>query len=280
MTISPNTVAESAAHPRDTPSSGAEAGRAGGASPPGVIVCRGVEKRYATGGREVHALRGLDLTIAEPGFYAIMGQSGSGKTTLLHLLAALDRPDAGEIVVAGERVDQLKEKQATLYRRLRVGVVFQQFNLLPTLTALENVELPASLARQSGPQIRERAEMLLVELGLADRMRHRPQAMSGGEQQRVAIARALLFEPPVILADEPTGALDSASSEKLWSLLAQIAGEKKTTVLMVTHEPAAAAHCRAVSIMRDGRLAGGFISEGLDAAGVAARYQECVGSAR
>ncbi|MEL6741078.1 MAG: ATP-binding cassette domain-containing protein [Planctomycetota bacterium] len=152
------------------------------------------------------------MDIPGPGFYGIMGRSGSGKSTLLHVLGALDAPDAGEIEVGGTRIDTLSERDATVYRRTGVGVVFQRYNLLATMTAVENVELPGVLAGEKQSTLRPRAEKLLDELGLSDRAGHRPEAMSGGEQQRVAIARALLFEPPVLLADEPTGNLDSRTA--------------------------------------------------------------------
>lgn len=244
-----------------------------------MIRCHGLHKRYGLGGRTVHALRGLDLSIDGPGFFAIMGQSGSGKSTLLHLLAAMDTPDEGEIEVAGVRVDQLDEREANAYRRKSIGIIFQQFNLIPTLTARENVSLPAALAGEDTPQMREHAASLLNRLGVGDRADHRPDALSGGEQQRVAIARALLFSPRVILADEPTGALDSQTGEKLWNLLGEVASEQQATVLMVTHEPAAASHCQCIFVLRDGVMDGHIETEGLDAAGVAARYHQRVAQA-
>lgn len=242
-----------------------------------MIRCEGVSKSYGEGERAVPALRELDLEIDGPGYVAIMGHSGSGKSTLLHLLAALDVPDAGRIVVGGEDVGALSEKDATAYRRRTVGIVFQQFNLIPTLTARENVELPGVLAREPMGATRARAEELLDRLGVADRATHRPDALSGGEQQRVAIARALLFAPPVLLADEPTGNLDSASSERLWSLLGELADERDMTIVMVTHEPAAAAHCAYACVLTDGRNTGRIETEGLDAAGVASRYERTLG---
>lgn len=244
-----------------------------------MIRCTGLHKRFTLGERTVHALRGLDLTLDEPGFFAIMGQSGSGKSTLLHLLAAMDAPDEGEIEVAGVRVDQLNEREANAYRRQTIGIIFQQFNLIPTLTARENVELPGSLAGEDHRELRERSSALLDRLGVGDRAEHRPDALSGGEQQRVAIARALLFSPKVILADEPTGALDSETGKKLWNLLGEVAREQGATVLMVTHEPAAAAHCERVYVLRDGAMDGHIETEGLDAAGVAARYHQRVAQA-
>jgi putative ABC transport system ATP-binding protein len=247
-----------------------------------LLSCDNLWKRYRLGDEPVQALRGASLTIDEPGFYAIMGASGSGKSTLMHLLAALDAPDEGTILVQGKAVHQLTPSQATTYRRERIGIVFQQFNLVATLTALENVELPGLLGKgdaQTRARVRERAMQLLTRLGLAQRAGHRPDALSGGEQQRVAIARALLNSPPLLLADEPTGNLDSASSARLWALLAEIAKENGMMVLMVTHEPAAAAYCRQTFVLRDGVVVAKLATEGLDARGVAALYQQSLGAA-
>jgi len=244
-----------------------------------MIRCTGVTKSYDLGGRSVQALRGVDLEVTRPGFYAIMGRSGSGKSTLLHLLCALDRPDAGEIEVSGQAIHSLDEREATVFRGSKIGIVFQQFNLISTLSARENVELPGDLQGHDKAKLRARSEELLERLGLADRMEHLPQAMSGGEQQRVAIARSLLFKPRVLFADEPTGNLDSASSAKLWSLLGEIAQEDEMTVMMVTHEATAAAHCERVFVLADGRVTGQFEVEGADGLGVAARYTELAGQA-
>ncbi|HYC99608.1 MAG TPA: ABC transporter ATP-binding protein [Phycisphaerales bacterium] len=246
-----------------------------------MIRCQNVHKSYrlggrGAGGRTVQALRGADLTIDTPGFYAIMGASGSGKSTLLHLLGALDTPDQGTIEVGGRTLQNLSERELTLFRRTGIGIVFQQFNLIPALTARENVELPGVLAGDDPAKLTARSTLLLEALGVAQRATHRPDSLSGGEQQRVAIARALLYQPAVLLADEPTGALDSRSAEALWALLAQVAAEQNTTVVMVTHEPAAAAHCRRVFVIQDGRMIGSFDTEGTDAGGVAARYQQLV----
>lgn len=253
-------------------------GSGGGGAPP-MIRCRGVNKTYTVGGTSVHALRGIDLDIAEPGFYAIMGQSGSGKSTLLHLLGALDKPDSGELVIGGVAVQAMSDRQATAFRRTRIGIVFQQYNLIPTLSAKDNVELPGRLAGDDPRKLERRSRDLLEKLGVGARWSHRPEALSGGEQQRVAIARALLYSPPVLLADEPTGNLDSASAARLWTLLGDIAAEHAMTVVMVTHEPAAAAHCRSITVIRDGLVHGTIQTEGLDAGGVAARYQQCLGAA-
>ncbi len=244
-----------------------------------MLRCTDLHKSYRLGDREVPALRGVTLDIPEPGFYAIMGASGSGKSTLLHLLAALDRPDRGEIVIAGDAIHALDETAATLFRRRKIGIVFQQFNLIPTLTARENVELPGILAGDNATTLHTRSTELLERLGVGARADHRPDALSGGEQQRVAIARALLYSPPLLLADEPTGNLDSASSAKLWSLLAELATQQHTTIIMVTHESAAAVNCRRVFVLSDGRMTGQFDTEGLDAGGVATRYQQLVRAA-
>jgi putative ABC transport system ATP-binding protein len=256
------------AHPASSPAKSHAA--------PAALSVRQVVKSYRLGGERVEALRGVDLTIDEPGFYAIMGQSGSGKSTLLHLLAALDRPDSGEIAIAGRSIETLSEKDATLFRREQIGIVFQQFNLVSTLTAQENIELPGLLAGRSNAWLAQRSGELLERLGIAHRRDHRPDALSGGEQQRVAIGRALLFSPRVLFADEPTGNLDSASSARLWGLLREIAREHEMLVVMVTHEPAAAVYCRRVFVLQDGRVKGRIETEGLDASGVAARYQQCV----
>lgn len=243
-----------------------------------MIRCLNVSKTYQLGGRSVEALRGVSLSLEAPGFFAIMGQSGSGKSTLLHLLGALDRPTSGEIIVGQSPVHAMSEREATAFRRRKIGIVFQQFNLIPTLTARENVELPGLLSGEDRGALGRRSAELLERLGLSARADHRPEALSGGEQQRVAIARALLFAPELLLADEPTGNLDSASAEKLWTLLEEIAREQATTVVMVTHEPAAAAHCERVFVIRDGRVIGEMESEGLDAGGLASRYQQLVGA--
>jgi putative ABC transport system ATP-binding protein len=246
-----------------------------------LLACDNLWKSYRLGDEPVQALRGASLSIAEPGFYAIMGASGSGKSTLMHLLAALDAPDKGTISVQGKPVHQLSTSEATHYRRERIGVVFQQFNLVATLTAVENVELPGLLGGAKGAErasVRERAMQLLQRLGVAHRAGHRPDALSGGEQQRVAIARALLNSPPLLLADEPTGNLDSASSGKLWALLAEIARENGMMVLMVTHEPAAAAYCKRTFVLKDGVVIAELATEGLDARGVATLYQQSLGA--
>ncbi len=244
-----------------------------------VILCRGVHKAYHLGERAVYALRGVDLEIKDSGFYGIMGASGSGKSTLMHLLAALDVPDQGQVSIAGRDLAGMNDYELTLFRRKQIGIVFQQFNLIPTLSAVENVQLPGILAGDPEGPLKARALELLEAMGLQDRAEHKPDSLSGGEQQRVAICRSLLYKPPVVLADEPTGNLDSRNAERLWSLLAQIAKEHSMTIIMVTHEPAAASHCKRVFVLQDGLVKGQLETEGLDASGVAARYQQLVATA-
>jgi len=233
-----------------------------------------LKKTYRQGDRIVEALRGVDLEIKSGEFVAIMGASGSGKSTLLHLCAALDRFDAGSIELAGERLEKMSESQLTHFRRRKIGVVFQQFNLIPTLSAYENVALPLELdgawKAESGGRVRE----LLAMLKMDHRADHRPDALSGGEQQRVAITRALVMEPPVLFADEPTGNLDSGSAEQFWGLLERAVEAFGTTIVMVTHEPTAARHADRVVVLRDGRVAGKFNCEECEDVGaLAARYQ-------
>lgn len=239
-----------------------------------MIQVEQVTKSYRQGSEPVQALRGVDLSISEPGYYAIMGPSGSGKSTLLHLLAGLDQADSGRVLIDSQDVGRLGERALTEFRRRRLGIVFQQFNLIPTLTARQNIQLPGVLDGRSRNWLQERSDVLLEQLGMSHRANHRPDALSGGEQQRIAIARAMLFEPALLLADEPTGNLDTASSDRLWTLLGQLAEQKQMVVLMVTHEPAAAAHCSEVFVIRDGVCRGSFCTEGLELADVATRYQQ------
>jgi len=233
-----------------------------------------VRKTYRQGDQRVEALRGVNLRIDRPGFFAIMGPSGSGKSTLLHLIAGLDKADGGSVVVQGENLSTLSESALTRFRRLKLGLVFQKFNLISTLTAAENVALPGVVDGRPKAWLRDRVKTLLEELGIAERAHHRPDALSGGEQQRVAIARALLFGPGLLLADEPTGNLDSASSARFWAVLKALAAREKLTVVMVTHEPAAAAECEHVYVLGDGLNKGDFEVNGLDASGLASRYQQ------
>jgi len=244
-----------------------------------IIQCENLRKTYRIGTRSVEALRGATLKIDEPGFYAIMGQSGSGKSTLLHLLAGLDDSDGGTVRVAGRRLDEMDDRALTEFRRTEIGVVFQQFNLIPTMTARENIELPGMLAGRPADELNARSSELLEQLGISERADHRPEALSGGEQQRVTIARSLLFSPAVIFADEPTGNLASASAEQLWSLLASLAEQQQITVIMVTHEPSAASHCKRTYLLRDGVVSGTIETGAMDATDIAAEYQRLSRSA-
>ncbi|MDH2412615.1 ABC transporter ATP-binding protein [Nocardioides sp. CER19] len=217
---------------------------------------RGLTKTYGRGDAEVHALRGVDLDLSAGTFTAIMGPSGSGKSTLMHCLAGLDQPTSGSVTVAGQRLESLSDDQLTVFRRERLGFVFQAFNLLPMLTAGQNILLPLELAgRRIGAADRERALMLADVLALGDRLGHRPSELSGGQQQRVAIARALVTEPTVVFADEPTGNLDSTTSAEVLDHLRRSVRELGQTVVMVTHEPSAAAYADHVVTVADGRIA-------------------------
>ncbi len=247
---------------------------------PHAIKVSTLQKTYHQGDRRVPALRGVDLVIEQGDFVAIMGASGSGKSTLLHLCAALDRFDSGSIEVAGQTLEALSESQLTLFRRRRIGVVFQQFNLIPTLSAFENVALPLQLDGSWTRKTRvcwEEIDGLLTALKIDHRAEHRPDALSGGEQQRVAIARALIMNPPVLFADEPTGNLDSNSANQFWTLLDEVARSANTTIVMVTHEPAAARHANRVVVLRDGQISGEFNPKTFDDSGtLAAHYQTMV----
>ena len=239
-----------------------------------AVKVSNLKKGYRQGERVVAALRGVNMAVGPGEFVAIMGASGSGKSTLLHLCAALDHPDEGSIEVAGEKIEAMSERQLTQFRRRRIGVIFQQFNLIPTLTAYENIALPVQLDGGLLAAHAKRIDELVGILKLGQRTEHRPDALSGGEQQRVAIARALVMEPPVLFADEPTGNLDSNSADQFWTLLDAAAAAMKTTIIMVTHEPSAARHADRVVVLRDGQVAGEFATrEYADAGALAAHYQ-------
>src|SRR3954454_10666494 len=214
-----------------------------------------LSKTFGEGATEVRALREVSLEVPRGQLLAIMGPSGSGKSTLLHILGALDAPSSGSIDVAGQHFEGLDDAGLTRLRREHIGFVFQFFNLLPSLTAAENVFLPALIARRNDSALRERAQQLLSTVGLADRAEHLPSELSGGQQQRVSIARALLLEPDLVLADEPTGNLDRRSSREILRLLRALADHGHTTV-MVTHDPTAAAVADGVVFLSDGTVAG------------------------
>jgi ABC-type lipoprotein export system ATPase subunit len=219
-----------------------------------MIRCLDVRKVYRQGDNEVASLAGVSLDIPAGAFAVIMGPSGSGKSTLLHLIGGLDRPTSGDLLVDGRLIGQMSDEEITLFRRTHIGFIFQFFNLLPTLTALENVALPFVLDGRSGGEGRQRAELLLAKVGLEKRKGHLPEAMSGGEIQRIAIARALAFNPPILLADEPTGNLDSKNGQAILDLLKHINSEMRCTVVMVTHSDEAARFGDRVIRLRDGRV--------------------------
>jgi len=220
-----------------------------------LLKATGLERSFGAGPTAVRALRGVDLEVSEGELVAIMGPSGSGKSTLLHILGALDRPDGGTVAISGRRYDDLGDKELTELRGDVFGFVFQFFNLLPTLTAAENVLLPALVNGERPGRYAARIDELLELVGLGDRAAHLPTELSGGEQQRVAIARALLRDPRLVLADEPTGNLDSASGAVVMSLLRKVV-DVGQTVVMVTHDPRAAAQADRVVFLRDGGIAG------------------------
>jgi putative ABC transport system ATP-binding protein len=225
-----------------------------------VIVTRNLQRDYDMGGEVVHALRGVDLVIRKNEFVAIMGPSGSGKSTLMNLIGCLDSPTGGEYWLNGYRVSELEDDELARIRNKEIGFVFQTFNLLPRASALHNVELPLVYAGLGGRERRELAADALTRVGLGDRMQHRPNELSGGQRQRVAIARALVNKPSILLADEPTGNLDSATSEEILGLFEALYEEGQTIVL-VTHESDIAAHARRQVHLKDGRLEQDFATE-------------------
>jgi ABC-type antimicrobial peptide transport system, ATPase component len=223
------------------------------------LVLRDVTKVYRTGDLEVHALRGVDLEVAEGDFVAIMGPSGSGKSTLMHILGCLDIPSAGTYELGGLDVSQMTERSLAQVRNARIGFVFQQFNLLASMTALRNVELPLVYGGVPRQERRDRAAEALGRVGLGDRLDHRPNQLSGGQQQRVSVARALVTEPDLILADEPTGNLDSVATRDVLGLFQELhsAGH---TVLLITHEADVAAQASRTVLIRDGRISTGEVA--------------------
>ncbi len=218
-----------------------------------IVEARELVKIYPMGATEVHALRGLDLTVERGEFISVMGPSGSGKSTLLNLVGCLDTPTEGTVVLDGVDIAKTRRSRLPAIRREKVGFVFQQFNLLSHLTALENVMLPLRYAEVTKREARKRAEELLTHVGLGDRMKHRPLEMSGGEQQRVAVARALVNHPAIILADEPTGEVDSATADEIMALLRTL-NEEGQTFIIVTHDPSVAAKTDRTVYLKDGQV--------------------------
>jgi putative ABC transport system ATP-binding protein len=218
-----------------------------------AIVARGLKREYDMGGEIVHALSGVDLAVLRNEYVAIMGPSGSGKSTLMNVIGCLDTPSAGEYWLNGTLVSQMNDDELARIRNKEIGFVFQTFNLLPRSSALQNVELPLVYAGVSADERRQRAMEALQRVQLGDRVQHRPNELSGGQRQRVAIARALVNRPAILLADEPTGNLDSRTSEDIMRVFEGLSAEGQT-VIMVTHEPDIAAHARRVVVLRDGRV--------------------------
>jgi putative ABC transport system ATP-binding protein len=223
-----------------------------------AVSARRVTRRYGEGESAVHALRGVSLEVPVGQFTAVMGPSGSGKSTLMHLLAGLDRPSNGRVKIGGEDITEMPDKQLTKLRRRHIGFVFQQFNLLPMLTAEENILLPLSIAGRKPDK--KAIASLIARVGLGDRLGHKPSQLSGGQQQRVAIARALASQPTVLFADEPTGNLDSTSGTEVLQLLREAVELDRQTTVMVTHDPRAAAAADRVLFLADGEIVNDLVS--------------------
>jgi putative ABC transport system ATP-binding protein len=217
-----------------------------------VLEAQGLKKAYSRGEQRVEALRGVSISVKRGQFVSIMGPSGSGKSTFLHLVGGLDRPSSGSVRLDGQAIESFSDDQLSTFRRRRLGFIFQFFNLLPTLSALENVALPLLLDGQSLQKVSPKAKDLLIQIGLKDRLDHRPDQLSGGEMQRVAIARALVADPLLILADEPTGNLDTRTGTAVLEILSTMARERGNTILMVTHDPRAASFGTRLLTLRDG----------------------------
>ncbi len=219
-----------------------------------IVEVRTLKKIYTQGETETAALKGVSLQILKGEFTSIMGPSGSGKSTLLHLVGGLDRPTSGQVLIDGQDIVTFSDDALSAFRRRRLGFIFQFFNLLPTLTAIENVALPMLIDGQSMSKVNKKASELLDFMGLSQRMNHRPDQLSGGQMQRVAIARALVTDPLLILADEPTGNLDSETGSSVLAMLARLVKERGQTVVMVTHDPKAASYGNRLVRFRDGLI--------------------------
>jgi putative ABC transport system ATP-binding protein len=220
-----------------------------------MVELRGVTKTFSRGGDKIHVLDGLDLTIAEGSFEALMGPSGSGKTTLLNLIAGLDQATSGSVRVAGQELTKMGDSELAKFRANNIGFIFQSYNLMPVLTAVENVELPLLLTSLGRAERRKRAETALRVVGLEERMKHFPRQLSGGQEQRVAIARAIVNDPKIIVADEPTGDLDRKSADDVLTLLEKLQTDLKKTIVMVTHDPLAAERAKVTHRLDKGQLA-------------------------
>jgi putative ABC transport system ATP-binding protein len=220
----------------------------------GTILLKSVSRTYIMGKEVISALDNISLEIKEGDFLAIMGPSGSGKSTFANVIGGLDKPTSGEVIVDGESISRLNDNQISKYRSRKIGFVFQSFNLLPTYTALENVMMPLILSGESSKVRREKALQCLKEVGLENRASHKPYQLSGGERQRVSIARALVNEPGIIIADEPTGNLDTKKSEEIISLLKGLNRARKITVIVITHDPNVAKRADRTLLMQDGKL--------------------------
>jgi putative ABC transport system ATP-binding protein len=229
-------------------------GDGGGA---GLVRVRGLDKKYRRGGEDIHVLQGLNLDVEKGDFVAFMGPSGSGKTTLLNLLGGLDVPSAGTISVAGDEITHMSARKLTKWRARHVGFVFQMYNLIPVLTAFQNVELPLLLTNLSKAERHKHVETALAVVNLADRMHHYPRQLSGGQEQRVAIARAVVSDPTFLLCDEPTGDLDRKAADEIMDLIDRLVSEYKKTVLMVTHDPAVAQRAQITLHLEKGALVEG-----------------------
>jgi putative ABC transport system ATP-binding protein len=225
-----------------------------------LIRVRGLNKTYSRGGEKIQVLQGLNLDVDKGDFVAFMGPSGSGKTTLLNLLGGLDVPSAGSITVAGDEITHMSGSKLTQWRARHVGFIFQMYNLIPVLTAYQNVELPLLLTKLSGSDRRKHGETALAVVGLGDRMHHYPRQLSGGQEQRVTIARAIVSDPTFLLCDEPTGDLDRKSADEIMALIDELVGKYGKTVLMVTHDPVVAARAHTTLHLEKGVLVEGKAS--------------------
>jgi putative ABC transport system ATP-binding protein len=235
-----------------------------------LIKVRGLNKTYSRGGEKIQVLQGLNLDVDKGDFVAFMGPSGSGKTTLLNLLGGLDVPSAGSITVGGDEITHMSGSKLTHWRARHVGFIFQMYNLIPVLTAYQNVELPLLLTKLSKAERRKHVEIALAVVGLADRMHHYPRQLSGGQEQRVAIARAIVSDPTFLLCDEPTGDLDRKSADEVMAIIAELVGKYGKTILMVTHDPIIAARAHTTLHLEKGVLVEGKTSRESVMAGGAA----------